>query len=322
MAGHELAETVIDLTQAVQREKLREKNRNMTGITTLGCERVLVENDENDRFQAQLNEFNKPLGDAQAKLQGQGDRLLEKIASRKLRALQELDRTASETLARTRSSTESSLTQRTEEAAALARAAEKEKNAVFENLAADWQQEVAQFATFVEEQKQCFAGSHPPWSAVNLKEMLLPIDFHSEVLIGQLKLDTTALARADAAGPFTLKSLENALLPMFLEFPLRGSLLVSAHGARRNDTLGLIFGTVLNLLRSFPATKAKLTIIDPIGLGQNFAGLMHLADYDESLVNGRIWSDGSHIERKLTELTEHMERGDSEVPAQPLQIHR
>ena len=67
-------------------------------------------------------------------------------------------------------------------------------------------------------------------------------------------------------------------------------------------------GAVLRLLCSFPPAKAKLVIIDPVGLGQNLAGLMHLADYDESLVGGKIWSDVAHIERKLTELTEHMEK--------------
>ncbi|MGH7179045.1 MAG: FtsK/SpoIIIE domain-containing protein, partial [Tepidisphaeraceae bacterium] len=53
--------------------------------------------------------------------------------------------------------------------------------------------------------------------------------------------------------------------------------------------------------------RVRFTIIDPVGLGQNFAGFMHLADYDESLVGGRIWTDAEHIEQRLADLTEHME---------------
>ena len=48
--------------------------------------------------------------------------------------------------------------------------------------------------------------------------------------------------------------------------------------------------------------------MDPIGLGQNFAGLMHLADYEESQINSRIWTQTSQIEERLAELTEHMEK--------------
>src|SRR6185503_8217027 len=59
---------------------------------------------------------------------------------------------------------------------------------------------------------------------------------------------------------------------------------------------------------SFPPAKAKFTIVDPVGLGQNFSALMHLADFDESLVGGRIWTESTHIERKLSEMTEHVEK--------------
>ena len=48
-------------------------------------------------------------------------------------------------------------------------------------------------------------------------------------------------------------------------------------------------------------------IIDPVGLGQNFAGFMHLADYDEALVGGRIWTESEQIDQRLADLTEHME---------------
>ncbi|HWA99376.1 MAG TPA: FtsK/SpoIIIE domain-containing protein, partial [Pirellulales bacterium] len=50
----------------------------------------------------------------------------------------------------------------------------------------------------------------------------------------------------------------------------------------------------------------RFTIIDPVGLGQNFGGFMHLADYDELLVTHKIWTDPQQIEQKLADLTAHM----------------
>ena len=53
--------------------------------------------------------------------------------------------------------------------------------------------------------------------------------------------------------------------------------------------------------------KLRFTFIDPIGLGQNVAPFMHLADYDETLVTGKAWTEPQHIEQRLADLTEHME---------------
>src|SRR4029077_8081087 len=61
------------------------------------------------------------------------------------------------------------------------------------------------------------------------------------------------------------------------------------------------------LLTSLPPGRVRFTIIDPVGLGQNFAGFMHLADHDEALVGTRIWTESEHIEQRLSDLTEHME---------------
>ncbi len=64
---------------------------------------------------------------------------------------------------------------------------------------------------------------------------------------------------------------------------------------------------MLRLLTGLPPGKVRFTIIDPVGLGENFAAFMHLADYNEALVGRRIWTQRSHIEKQLADLTEHME---------------
>jgi hypothetical protein len=64
---------------------------------------------------------------------------------------------------------------------------------------------------------------------------------------------------------------------------------------------------VTRLLANVPPGKVKFTFIDPVGLGQNASGFMQLADYDESLVSGKAWTEPQHIEKELLELTEHME---------------
>ncbi len=64
---------------------------------------------------------------------------------------------------------------------------------------------------------------------------------------------------------------------------------------------------MLRMLTSIPPGKVRFTIVDPVGLGENFAGFMHLADYDEQSVTNRIWTEPNQIEARLSDLTEQME---------------
>ena len=97
-------------------------------------------------------------------------------------------------------------------------------------------------------------------------------------------------------------------LPTLLPFPDKTSLVIRAGGGDgREAAVDLLQVVMLRLLTTLPPGKIRFTIIDPIGLGENFSAFMHLADYDELLVTSRIWTEASHIEQRLTDLTEHME---------------
>ena len=65
---------------------------------------------------------------------------------------------------------------------------------------------------------------------------------------------------------------------------------------------------VLRLLSVAPPGRVKFTILDPAELGQNFAGIMHLADYEDKLISNRIWTQTTQIEQQLADLNEHIEK--------------
>ena len=95
--------------------------------------------------------------------------------------------------------------------------------------------------------------------------------------------------------------------PALLAFPNRMSALFEATGDGLSAASDVLENLMLRLLTTVPPGKVRFTIIDPVGLGQDFAAFMHLADHDESLVGNRIWTDTAHIEQRLIDLTEHME---------------
>lgn len=96
--------------------------------------------------------------------------------------------------------------------------------------------------------------------------------------------------------------------PLGLTLPGGGSLVLEHTGEGRERAMRALRAATLRVLTTLPPGKVRLTIIDPVGLGQSFAGFMHLADYDDKLVNGRIWTEERHIEQRLADLTEHMEK--------------
>lgn len=95
--------------------------------------------------------------------------------------------------------------------------------------------------------------------------------------------------------------------PLLLSLADRPSLVVRAKGDSRADATRLLQTAMLRYLTSLPPGKVRFTILDPIGLGANFASFMHLTDIDEQLVTSRIWTEPAHIEKRLGDLTEHME---------------
>src|SRR5262249_21676685 len=94
-----------------------------------------------------------------------------------------------------------------------------------------------------------------------------------------------------------------ALLP----FPNRASVLLKAGGDGRAAAVRVLQALMMRFLTALPPGKVRFTILDPVGLGENFAAFMHLADFDEQLVASRIWTEQPHIEQRLADLTAHME---------------
>jgi len=126
--------------------------------------------------------------------------------------------------------------------------------------------------------------------------------------LGEVRAPLESLGPVAGVEPALLDLLPEAIvLPIALDVAARGSLLVETREGGRDAAIDLVHTSLLRLLASAPPGRAKLTIFDPVGRGRSFAGLMRLADYDESLVGARIWTESRHMEQRLADLTEHIE---------------
>lgn len=247
---------------------------------------------------------------ARAKLADQPQRVLTKIARALDHRLQAVEAARSENLtqiAHELSSRSGGSTQVIE--AELAKLDAEETQRLGEIQTA-WQSEVLPIHTRLA-QLQGDSSQHPrTWTESSIAAWTPTPIFPAQVRLGQIHLD---LDQPSGSLPqhesLALPGGDSQLtLPLSLGFPECGSLFIETDGSCDEKVAAVFNQAILSILTASPAGKAAFTILDPVGLGQNFAGLMHLADYEEQLINRRIWTQRDQIDERLAELNEHIEK--------------
>jgi hypothetical protein len=153
------------------------------------------------------------------------------------------------------------------------------------------------------------AQRFPDWSDPGWSSWEPPTKFRDAAPFGRLELAVEALCEVALTGRRFAAELPPALtVPLLLTYPAQGSLLFETREDGAATAIGAMNNVIYRLLASTPPGKLGLTIIDPVGLGQSFAGLMRLADFDENHINSRIWTQTPQIEERLAELGEQMEK--------------
>lgn len=149
----------------------------------------------------------------------------------------------------------------------------------------------------------------PEWSAATVSNWNPPAKFAQAAKFGQLGVDVTKLCESISQRPgLALPGPAQFSLPLCLGYPEQGSVLIESSNTGQPEAIQVLNNLVLRLLSAAPPGRLNFTIIDPVGLGQNFAGVMHLADFEEQIINSRIWTQSGQIDQKLADLNEHMEK--------------
>ena len=170
-----------------------------------------------------------------------------------------------------------------------------------------WQDGIAEFEAQLDGMARYCESRFPPWEATdwegwNSPDAQLPALSFGSYSIGLEMFENGISKNNDLATPRTTFG-----LPAIMSFADHSTMLYETWGEGRSAANDAMQNVMLRLLTSLPPGKVRFTIIDPVGLGQDFSAFMHLADFDERLVTHRIWTETEHIHKRLTDLTEHME---------------
>ena len=149
----------------------------------------------------------------------------------------------------------------------------------------------------------------PVWQPQLWQNWIPPQQFGQLAKFARMEVDLEKLAEAMPKDErLALPGPAHFSLPLSLTYPDQGSVLFETTNSGRESMIAALNNIVLRLLSTAPPGRLSFTIIDPVGLGQSFSGIMHLADYAEHLINSRIWTQTSQIDQRLAALNEHMEK--------------
>ena len=175
--------------------------------------------------------------------------------------------------------------------------------AMAERWLTGWQELVAD----VESANQLCGEWFTDWQTLGSTPLKLPTQIPPGIRLGDFSIDLAAIPDGVPHEPQLVPAQTSFTFPACLPFPERPSLMLKVADEGRAAAVEVLQNAMLRLLTTVPGGKVRFTILDPVGLGDNFAAFMHLADFDELMITGRIWTEQQQIEQRLADLTEHME---------------
>ena len=225
----------------------------------------------------------------------------------------EADLTAAEdeydrTIAAAKASGQSEVAEIDAKYAAAVDARRRQHEAEWDAIVAAWRDGMArvkgEVAAVAEWSKEHFPAWHDPaWNPYQF-----PTASPAGLRVGEFHVPLQQIPQAIPENPRLRELTPDAFdLPAFIEFPEKISLLLKAADEGRGPAVQALQLAMLRFLTAVPPGKVRFTILDPVGLGQNFSTFMNLKDVDELMVNSRIWTEQAQIEHRLLDLTEHME---------------
>jgi DNA segregation ATPase FtsK/SpoIIIE, S-DNA-T family len=177
----------------------------------------------------------------------------------------------------------------------------------WESLAERWRTGLAELNQAWDQLHEECERLFPDWNTTEYADWPRPTEVTPSIKFGELSLDLSQVKNG-VSQDARLRPVKTAIdIPALMTLEEHPVLLITAEEEGRREAIDVLQLAMLRMFTAMPAGKVRFTILDPVGLGENFASFMHLADFDEQLIASRIWTESRQIDEQLTRLTAHME---------------
>ncbi len=186
-------------------------------------------------------------------------------------------------------------------------AADQRQSAEWQQMRDTWFAGLQQLEAEFEAMQADCSRLFPDWNTTDYTHWHKPTEPTDALQFGTAKLDLAKVKHALSSNPELRPDVQEIAVPTLLTLREQPSMVITVDGEARAAAVDLLQTMMVRFLTAMPPGKVRFTICDPVALGESFSSFMHLADHDENLINGRIWSESRDIDEQLTRLTGHME---------------
>lgn len=229
------------------------------------------------------------------------------ITQRRQRALQAVEDDYQREIAQVTAHFESAMNLLQVDHAQRGMAEQEQSQQAWDTLGERWQATLAHVDSLTSDWSETSRQLFPGWPALLAPAWKSPTRVPPLIRFGQYEIDLAQIENGLPADQRLAPEKSQFEFPACLPFPESLSLILKASDSGRAVAVKTMQAVMLRLLTSIPPGNLRFTILDPMGLGENFSAFMHLADYDELMVTNRIWTEAIQIEQRLADLTGHME---------------
>ncbi|WP_146585444.1 FtsK/SpoIIIE domain-containing protein [Posidoniimonas polymericola] len=184
---------------------------------------------------------------------------------------------------------------------------EQQRTEDYQAMRNAWLDGTAAISSEFAAQREFCEQAFPNWSSADYLAWEKPEDPLLAVPFGEARLDLAAIKHGLSENPDLRPAETQITLPTMVTLTEQPHLLINAEGPARQRAVELLQAMTLRYFTGQPPGKVRLTLLDPVGLGEGLSPFMHLADYEEDLIADRIWSESRDIDAQLQRLTTHME---------------
>ena len=265
--------------------------------------------DLNERWKTVTKEAIQGRSSGPLEIDARVQRLYEKCERRQVRQIQNLEQDEREAVALLQASKQAAETLVKQKHTVQLTVLEQDFKQQWQTLLTAWNQAVPPLVAKLRGAAAAAETLFPAWDQPGWADWTPLAAFRNCVKFGQLDVKLAQFAGKLPKDPrLAIAGGPDLAVPLTLHFPAAGSLLFETPKDGGDEAITAINNLIFRVLSVAPPGKVSFTIIDPVGLGQSFAALMHLADYEEGSLNSRIWTQPGQIEERLAELSEHMEK--------------
>ncbi|MEO1993630.1 MAG: FtsK/SpoIIIE domain-containing protein, partial [Pirellulales bacterium] len=305
---NDLCDSIAHIRQCLEHSVIYVKKR-LESQTQLAEQQIKEDIEKrNTTFKKRLHALSEHRQQTVADLETKASDRTKSISDKQSRAKEDADQKYPQALSDLETHLASQLENISQQTNEKLNAAKHQRDSDTEKMVSEWKEARTKTASIYSEADTIDTASFLPWDKLAQPDIALPHEAPPGLRFGHLALSLSKIPGGISPDPALNKfGPTDWTQPATVPFPTHASLLIKTLADQQETASAMLQALTLRVATGIPPGQSRFTIIDPLGLGKQFAGFMHLADHDELLVTSRIWTEPQQIDERLSDLTEQME---------------